>query len=190
MPKSYDEIKIRKESDPEYAEKLKEYAKNYRDKNIESERERNRKYAADRREKNREAYNAYMREWTQKNAEKVNAVRRERRKKDLVYAEKVRERDRARPKEQRRSARLMNFYGLTLDSYNKMREEQNFSCAICGRHEDKCGKHKLVVDHCHTTGKVRQLLCSPCNSGIGSLKESEEILVSALAYIRKHSHKD
>lgn len=173
--------------DEEKRAKQKEYQRKYVEKNREKVKELNRIKAAKKRAKNREAYNSYMRDWTAKNKDILNAKRRERRKLDQEYAERIREKDRARPKEQLKNKRLNLAYGITLDEYNKMREEQNFSCAICGKHEDNCGKHKLVVDHCHTTGQVRQLLCAACNAGIGHFKESEQILTSAIAYLRKHT---
>lgn len=172
--------------DEEKRARQREYQRAYRAKNLEKAREQERLKAARSRNESRDAYNAYMREWRNKNKDKINAELREKRKTDPEYAEKIRARDRLRPREQLKNKRLNQFYGITLDEYNKMREEQNFSCPICGKHEDNCGKHKLVVDHCHTTGKVRQLLCAQCNAGIGHLKESESILTSAIAYLRKH----
>jgi hypothetical protein len=56
-------------------------------------------------------------------------------------------------------------------------EAQNNLCLIC-----YCRK-PLVVDHCHETGKVRGMLCSTCNTGIGHLKDSPAMLLSALQYL-------
>lgn len=173
--------------DEEKRAKQREYQRQYRAKNLDKAREQERKKANKSRSQSRDAYNAYMREWREKNKEKINAERRNRRENDTEYAERVRARDRARPKEQLKNKRLNLTYGITLENYNEMREKQNFSCAICGRHEDDCGKHKLVVDHCHKSGEVRNLLCSACNAGIGHFKESEQILTLAIAYLRKHT---
>lgn len=171
--------------DEEKRAKQREYQRTYRANNLEKARKQEREKATRSRNESRDAYNAYMREWRNKNKDKINAEIREKRKTDLEYAERIREKDRSRPKERLKNNRLNSYYGITFDEYNKMRDEQNFSCVICGKHEDDCGRYKLVVDHCHTTGKVRQLLCSSCNSGIGHLKESEQILTSAIAYLRK-----
>lgn len=70
--------------------------------------------------------------------------------------------------------------------FMEMRKQQNECCAICDRHESNF-KKGLVVDHCHTTGKVRQLLCQNCNAMIGMAKENELVLLKAIKYLNTHS---
>jgi len=79
---------------------------------------------------------------------------------------------------------LQKKYGITLEDYNKMFEEQKRCCKICTKHY-KEEKQALVVDHCHTTGKVRGLLCNQCNRGLGMLGDSVELLKSAIKYLNK-----
>lgn len=55
-------------------------------------------------------------------------------------------------------------YGISLEQYNKILNQQNNCCAICGKSEPK---QRLAVDHCHNTGKVRGLLCTYCNLSLG-----------------------
>jgi len=75
-------------------------------------------------------------------------------------------------------------YGITLEDYNEMLAIQNGVCAICNQ---SCTTgRRLCVDHDHKTGKVRGLLCNDCNSGIGKLKDSSEILKNAANYLDKH----
>lgn len=76
-------------------------------------------------------------------------------------------------------------YGMSESAYEVMLKEQKNNCAICSKHSAS-GK-KLGVDHNHRTGKVRGLLCAPCNFGIGQFKEDIEILKSAIAYLEKHT---
>lgn len=81
-------------------------------------------------------------------------------------------------------------FGLSLEDYNTMLEAQGGVCAICKQPEThkRNGKLKaLAVDHHHGTGKIRALLCCDCNTGIGKLKDSPEILIAAAEYIRRHS---
>jgi len=84
-------------------------------------------------------------------------------------------------------ADLARHYGISLKEYNAMVESQDGKCAICGVDEtlEIRGKTvRLAVDHCHTTGKVRGLLCAKCNQGIGCLKDDVELLQSAIDYLR------
>lgn len=77
---------------------------------------------------------------------------------------------------------LRTRFNITLEDYNIMYENQNGCCAICNKHSiDE--KQALAVDHCHDTGKVRGLLCKQCNMGIGSLKDSTELLKKAITYL-------
>lgn len=75
-------------------------------------------------------------------------------------------------------------YGLSLEEYHDMLAKQGSLCAIC--HTDNNSGKAFDVDHDHITGKVRGLLCSSCNKGIGSLKDSEKIIESALKYVRSY----
>lgn len=82
---------------------------------------------------------------------------------------------------------LRNKYGIDLIIYNRMFQEQEGCCAICGRHQSEF-KLSLAVDHCHITHKVRSLLCSNCNSGIGNLKDSKEMLIKTIKYLERHGN--
>ena len=73
---------------------------------------------------------------------------------------------------------ITKLYGLTKEAYNAMLIAQGHKCAICKTAEAK------EVDHCHTTGKVRGILCGPCNRGIGVFKENKVTIAAALAYLR------
>lgn len=65
-----------------------------------------------------------------------------------------------------RNSKLKSNYGITLEIYNKMFSSQDGKCYICGKHQSEF-KIALCVDHSHSTGKVRALLCNPCNVGLG-----------------------
>lgn len=68
---------------------------------------------------------------------------------------------------------LARTYGLTVQDYDKMLEEQNGLCAIC-RQPEPVANRKLSVDHCHETGKIRALLCGPCNKGLGIFEKNKD----------------
>lgn len=75
--------------------------------------------------------------------------------------------------EKYRSSQMKSVYGITIEQYNKMFEEQKGLCAICGlpeSHKNMHGLKGLSIDHNHNTDKVRGLLCNNCNLAIGQLK--------------------
>ena len=86
--------------------------------------------------------------------------------------------------EKERDRNLKRNYGIDLQEYNQMFAQQSGCCAICGKHQTEF-KTKLAVDHCHTSGEVRGLLCSNCNIGIGYLKDSDELFSAASQYLNK-----
>ncbi|WP_406418459.1 endonuclease VII domain-containing protein [Streptomyces sp. NBC_01614] len=67
-----------------------------------------------------------------------------------------------------------------------MLERQGGACAIC-RGRNKSG-HQLHVDHDHTTGRVRALLCQQCNAMLGHARDDIETLRAAIAYLERHSN--
>lgn len=86
------------------------------------------------------------------------------------------------------SKHIEKFYGITLGDYNRMGDVQGWLCAICRNPPTgKSNGKRLVVDHCHNTGKVRALLCSYCNKGIGSLRDDPEIVAKAVAYLEEYA---
>lgn len=89
---------------------------------------------------------------------------------------------RAKRREGAKHARIKKLYGLTRDAHQALVAKQSSCCAICGSYSED--PFKLHIDHCHESGKVRGLLCSKCNQGIGLLGESEEVLASAARYLR------
>lgn len=77
--------------------------------------------------------------------------------------------------------RLKRKYGLTTEDVAQMKEIQNNLCAICGE------ERKLVIDHCHSTGSVRELLCISCNRMLGFARDSTFVLQKAVEYLDKHN---
>lgn len=70
-------------------------------------------------------------------------------------------------------------YGITSDDFDKMFNEQRGCCKICGIDITK----KCHIDHNHTTGKVRGLLCHNCNVAIGHAKEDVNLLTKIIQYL-------
>jgi hypothetical protein len=85
---------------------------------------------------------------------------------------------------------LKRKFNITLHDYERLFQQQNYVCAICQQPErslDKDGgPRRMPVDHCHTTGKVRGLLCTSCNRALGMFKDDPKILQKAIDYLNKH----
>ena len=75
-------------------------------------------------------------------------------------------------------------YGITVEEYDEMLARAENKCEICGVHQ-KDLKKKLVIDHCHDTGKLRGMLCHACNLAIGKLGDSYEKVKRATDYLKK-----
>jgi len=95
------------------------------------------------------------------------------------YTGSLKERDRAK-----HHSKLVRKFGISVDEYETMLKVQHGVCAICGVDSNKSRKH-FAVDHDHETGKVRGLLCSCCNAGIGFFHENPEICLKARKYLRR-----
>ena len=96
-------------------------------------------------------------------------------------------------KKNRKKHRLVQFisklkrkYNISLEEYEALRRQQDNKCAICFRPEPRLSR--LSVDHCHSTNRVRGLLCHQCNSALGYLGDSISNFESAIRYLRKSGH--
>jgi hypothetical protein len=132
----------------------------WRDRNREHVKEQSRLRAK------RRKHNGYMEKWRKDNRDKISATDRKRRLKK---------------------------YGLSVADYERMVIAQGNCCAICARaaaqlkrKNSKSKHHRLDIDHCHVTGKVRSLLCYNCNAILGHAKDSIAVLLKAIAYLRQN----
>lgn len=86
---------------------------------------------------------------------------------------------RQRNRENEYAYQIKKRYGITIEEYDAMLERQSGVCAICKKHRGK----RLSVDHCHTTGKVRGLLCNQCNLALGKFEDNIDALKAAVEYL-------
>jgi hypothetical protein len=89
--------------------------------------------------------------------------------------------------ERRRGASLCKYWPgcgweQALINYQNLLIKQGHKCALCHKHYDDCSRG-LWVDHCHDTGRVRGLLCSPCNTAIGFLKNDINLITRLINYL-------
>lgn len=117
--------------------------------------------------RNREKRREYARRWAAENQDKIKGYHRTTYR-DMPVAQKERKAAYSRKRHLERK------YGITPQRWDEMFAAQGGLCAIC-KVPGRTGKHgKLAVDHCHVTGRVRGLLCTPCNISIGILGETPE----------------
>lgn len=107
----------------------------------------------------------------------INANRRRRWASDPEYRERALARNGGN---YRRRHHLKLQYGMSLEEYDALLARQGGACAICKRKFDKT----LCVDHCHTTGGVRGLLCRKCNAGLGCYDDEPSLMLAAAAYLK------
>jgi hypothetical protein len=88
--------------------------------------------------------------------------------------------------EYRLKSRLKMMYGTTLEAYYAMLQAQGGKCALCEVFLSATGATGPHVDHSHTTGKIRGLLCGRCNRALGLFKENHEALAKASQYVLRH----
>jgi len=148
-----------------------------------------------------EARKLYTKIWKQQNKDRVKQHEVNHRLKIKQGPQEVRDNitefqknyyqeNKSKISKQMRERHLKIKYNLTSDQYVEMVYHQNNCCAICGNVEtrvDKLGDIRpLCVDHNHTTGEVRELLCNDCNALLGFAKENLEVLENAIQYLQKH----
>tara|TARA_R110002153_G_C13079727_1_gene474226 strand:+ start:137 stop:655 length:519 start_codon:yes stop_codon:yes gene_type:complete len=88
--------------------------------------------------------------------------------------------------EKTRDQKYRHRYGINIEDYNKMLKQQKGLCKICGSNDygKKSAKY-FVIDHCHTSKKVRGLLCHKCNVILGLCKDNTDILQKSIEYLKQ-----
>lgn len=138
----------------------------------------------------RELFQAEKERRRKETKQRARAARQARRVADLA---KARAADRQRSKNPRRRAwqraRALRRYGLTMRDYKSMLVAQGRRCAICRTTTPGARRNGLLVqwhvDHDHVTNRVRGLLCTKCNTGIGLLGDNAAALERAAMYLRE-----
>jgi hypothetical protein len=87
-----------------------------------------------------------------------------------------------------RELKRARLYGISPSQFRALLETQRGECGICRNALSDNGNdpHGINVDHCHSTGAVRGLLCNRCNPGIGYFRDNVETLRSAIDYLERH----
>ena len=148
------------------------YNKKYYEDNKEKILKSNRKYQVANPEKMRE----YRRKYYVKNKE------------ELLLREKQDPELKARKDMAKEKYQYKKRYGANKEDYNRLFEEQEGGCAICGEPETKEQRGKIVklaIDHDHKTGKIRGLLCHKHNIALGMFEDDIFLLLDAIKYLNR-----
>lgn len=78
---------------------------------------------------------------------------------------------------------LKSSFGMTYDEWFSLMESRGWACEICSRTVETSGR-TLAVDHSHSTGEIRGVLCQRCNCAIGLLSENPEHIANAIRYLK------
>jgi DNA repair exonuclease SbcCD ATPase subunit len=147
-------------------------AKEWRERNKEKAKQSRKDYY----EKNKEEVKQKTREWSKNNRERKSIV-------SAIWAKENQDKV--------LNSRMKRF-GISAFEYNEMLKKQGGKCVICGTTEPG-GRGRFNVDHDHevekATGKIkiRGLLCVSCNRGLGYMRDSQDILKSAIEYLNNNS---
>lgn len=126
--------------------------------------EEQKEYRRENYRQNREVYIARAKKWKQENPDKV-------------YNPEINRKQKFRSK-----------YGLQWEDFERMYQKQNGQCLVCKKYSDLWPEKKtegLYVDHNHSSGKVRGLLCHYCNLGLGHFKDNANLLIEAARYLNE-----
>ena len=187
-------------------EKLNAISRAYYHANKEKEKTRAKAW----REANKEKIASYSKEYRKKNKEKISARDKaykqteEYKKNRPIYTKQYRKKNKEKiaaqvsghyykNKKHKMSVYRQRQYGITPEDYDIMLKEQNYKCKICSikfntnynRESKKDYAHAQQLDHCHTTNKVRGILCPFCNKGLGHFKDNTESLTNAITYLEE-----
>lgn len=192
--KNAEKIKQRREANKE---KNKQYQKRYNEVN----KEKSKKYCKENKErlaekakerylKNRDKILEYQKQYNIDNTEKHREYRirnsehiNEKRKKWVAdNPERRKDYEHQYNRGKRRNRNLKDLYGITREEHDEMFDKQKGCCAICNK-----PNMVLSVDHNHTTGKVRGLLCNKCNFALGNANDNPDILLKAIEYLKTHN---
>jgi len=157
--------------------------------NLEQEREKraryretHKEYNKQYREEHKEEIKIKQKEWREQNKEQIALKAKEFREAHQEEIKLKAKEKYQRNKDKQKSHQLQMMYGISLAQLEDMILSQNSKCAICGK-ELTIQKGGYVVDHDHTTGKVRGILCPQCNFLLGNAQDNLDIMKGAIKYL-------
>ena len=156
------------------------YAKQWYAKNKERQLIKHKEWLANNREKVNQTQKEWLKRRTPEQMEKARA--RSKRWDDKNKQRLIDERKAQYTPEERRKRHLKHKFGLTQETWDALFEAQGKVCAIC-KTPDPDSARGWHTDHCHSTGKVRGILCKRCNTTLGLMRDNTTYLANAIEYL-------
>lgn len=117
-------------------------------------------------------HSCYMQKWRKRNKDHLNKKQRE-------WYSKRNKQNPELEKEKRKEAQLKYKYNISKDDYDSLLVKFDYKCALCNNSNNLC------IDHDHSTGQIRGILCKACNSALGRLGDTQESLEKVLKYLKE-----
>lgn len=133
---------------------------------------RSRRWKEEHPEERRKYHREYCRKWRKKHKSKVKKYNKKWKQNNPDW------------QDQAYFNAIKRKYGITKEAYLRMAENQGNKCKICGEPDTR----RLHLDHNHSTGQVRDLLCNECNLGIGYFKDNTALLLKVIEYLDRHNN--
>lgn len=128
-------------------------------------------------------YAATQARWRAANKERISESNKQYRRANRDRLDAYQRNYREKHAERLYFAALKRRFGIGREDYERLLGEQGGVCALCQKGQSSSNKKWLCVDHDHSTGRVRGLLCSRCNQALGLLGDSEAIYLAVIAYL-------
>lgn len=128
-----------------------------------------------------------MRNWRANNRERDRANRTRQRAANPTRQRDYDQKYYAANKEKIAARAREKKYNITPEGWEAMFLAQDKKCALCGTDTPRGKGNQWHTDHCHFSGKVRGILCQPCNTALGLFGDNSHTLAQAIHYLEKHN---
>lgn len=130
--------------------------------------------------------NNYNKKYHEQNKEEIHLRQKNYRENNKEYFKRYREKNSSIRKINSRKSYLKRVYGITLEDFMLMGNNQNWKCLICSKELSPI-KMLCCIDHDHASNRIRGLLCNECNVGLGNFRDNILFLENAIIYLKNNA---